>query len=154
MSVAYINIGSNMGNRKAFIELAVAHIEQLCGTKALRSDYFESQPWGYKSDATFLNLGIAVENPYSELELLLGLQDIERGISCAPHRDESGGYIDRCLDIDIIAIDSLVVDVPGLTLPHPRMHLRDFVLVPMMQIAPGWKHPIFGLTPGQMLEKL
>lgn len=61
-----------------------------------------------------------------------------------------GGYIDRAIDIDIIAIDDVVMDTPELTLPHPRMHLREFVLVPMAELAPDWCHPRFGLRVDEM----
>ncbi|MDE6378068.1 MAG: 2-amino-4-hydroxy-6-hydroxymethyldihydropteridine diphosphokinase, partial [Duncaniella sp.] len=72
----------------------------------------------------------------------------------APHRDRDGGYIDRRIDIDIIAIDSIVLSTPRLTLPHPRMHLREFVLVPLAQLAPGWVHPVTGLNASAMLARL
>ena len=67
---------------------------------------------------------------------------IEKSISAASHRDENGNYIDRQIDIDLIAVDDIVVDSPTLQLPHPRMHLRDFVLTPMMHLNPHWVHPI------------
>ena len=153
MPVAYINIGSNMGDRLVLIEQAVAHIEHLCGTSARRAPLFHSQPWGYESDAEFLNLGIAIETEIAPVELLNALQAIERKISAGRHRDDAGNYIDREIDIDIIAIDELVVHTPKLTLPHPRMHIRNFVLEPLSFIAPEWKHPGLGLTPVQLMNK-
>ena len=143
-----------MGNRLNFIEQAVAHIEHLCSVAAVRSPLFRSQPWGYDSDAEYLNMGIAIETGMSPLDLLHSLQEIERGISPTPHRDSQGNYIDRAIDIDIVAIDDVVIDTPELTLPHPRMHLRDFVLVPLQHLAPKWRHPLLHATPGELLARI
>lgn len=166
MPTAYINIGSNMGDRHALIELAVARIidtnemgKSLRTLEAVssllrRSDFVESEPWGYDSPYPFLNLGLAIETdipPGALLDLLLG---VERSISPASHRTPSGDYTDRLIDIDLIAYGELVVDTPRLTLPHPRMHLRDFVLRPMTQLAPEWRHPLSGLTSAEMLDRL
>lgn len=154
MPTAYINIGSNKGDRHALIEQAVALIESECGVRARRAPLFYSEPWGFDSDAQFVNLGIAVEVTVSPAELLLTLQKIERSISSASHRDSDGNYIDRYIDIDIIAIDALVVNTPDLIVPHERMHLRDFVLVPLTYLAPEWRHPSLNATPGELLSRL
>lgn len=153
MPVAYINIGSNMGDRLALIEQAVAHIEHLCGTSARRAPIYHSQPWGYESDAEFVNLGIAIETDIAPTDFLIALQTIEKKISDNPHRDDSGNYIDREIDIDIIAIDEIVMCTPELTLPHPRMHLRDFVMAPLMTLEPEWIHPVFGANIMQLMDK-
>ena len=138
---AYLNIGSNIGDRQAQIDLAVVRIEQLCNGIARRSDVIETPAWGFESKSLFLNIGIAIETDLSPEDLLKGLQAIEKSISPASHRDENGNYVDRAIDIDIIAIDDLIIDTPNLIVPHPRMHLRNFVLIPMKQIAPEWKNP-------------
>lgn len=154
MSVVYLNIGSNKGDRQAHIERAVALIEQLCGSVARRAPLYESEPWGYDSVLPFLNLGIAIECSMEPLDLLHSLQSIEQEVSPTPHRDMAGNYIDREIDIDIIAIDEMVIDSAELTLPHCNMHLREFVLVPLQFLAPEWRHPILGLTASQMLSQL
>lgn len=141
MPTAYINIGSNMGDRTALIESAVAHIEHLCGASARRAPIVESEPWGYESPNPYLNLGIAIDTDIDPLRLLRSLRQIERSISSKPHRNAKGEYIDRPIDIDLIAIDELTYDHPELTLPHPRMHLRRFVMEPMAFLAPNWHHP-------------
>lgn len=128
----------------------------------------ETKAWGYESDNPFLNIGVSITLRDTQLpdpiEILHTLQRVERGIAQAPHRDSEGAYIDRPLDIDLIAIDSwddgstsaspLVIDTPELTLPHPRMHLRDFVLIPLSETAPSWRHPLLHLTPSEMLASL
>ena len=154
MSTAYINIGSNMGNRNALIEQAIAHIEFLCNAKTRKSPYVESEPWGYDSPNTFLNIGIAIETQLNPQELLDSLLKIEKSISPSSHRDEDGDYIDRLIDIDLIAVDDVVIDSPTLQLPHPRMHLRDFVLTPMMHLNPSGVHPILNKTITQLYHQL
>lgn len=168
MPTIYVNIGSNNGDRHALIEQAVAAIYSAFPNALIRkSDYIESEPWGFVSHSRFLNLGLAITdqehvNVASDVEaevdghdgdavmkeyaltVLDRLHEIEIGIDASPHRDKSGSYIDRKIDIDIIAIDDIVIDTPQLQLPHPRMHLRDFVLIPMRQLAPEWRHPLLG----------
>ena len=154
MPIAYINIGSNMDNREALIEQAVAHIEFLCGTKCKQSPIIESSPWGFESPHPFLNIGIAIKTSFTPIILLQELLKIEKKISAAAHRDENGNYIDRQIDIDLIAVDDIVVDSPTLQLPHPRMHLRDFVLTPMMHLNPHWVHPILNQSITQLHNQL
>ncbi len=154
MSIAYINIGSNMGNRTALIEQAIAHIELLCQSTAKRAPFIESEPWGFESPHPFLNLGIAIESHLNPLVLLQELLKIEKSICSASHRDENGNYIDRMIDIDLIAVDDIIIDTPQLQLPHPRMHLRDFVLTPMAHLNPSWIHPILNQSIVQLQKQL
>lgn len=154
MSVAYLNIGSNQGDRHAFIERAVALIELLSDSPVMRSDYVLTAPWGFESPNQFLNLGVAIEWQGTPLQLLDRLQAVERAISPLPHRDGSGNYIDRAIDIDIIAIGQTIVESERLTIPHPKMHLREFVLKPMIQLAPEWIHPKLKLTAKELWKHI
>ncbi|MCM1292064.1 MAG: 2-amino-4-hydroxy-6-hydroxymethyldihydropteridine diphosphokinase [Bacteroides sp.] len=155
MPIAYINIGSNIGDRTANIRRAVVAISSLFDVEPVCSDIFESAPWGFDSPNRFFNIGLSVEIEKTDpLQLLHTLKQIERSIDSGNHRDTAGRYIDRAIDIDLIAIDQMIFNTPELTLPHPRMHLRDFVLVPMQAIAPEWRHPVTGLTAIQMLDAL
>ena len=154
MPTAYLNIGSNKGNSLALIEQAVALIEHLCNTSVRCSGVVKSAPWGYESENPYTNIGVAISTDLNAHALLDALQAIEQKVSPTPHRDSQGNYIDREIDIDIVAIDAMVIDTPRLTLPHPRMHLREFVLQPMHELAPEWQHPLLGLTAMQMLEQL
>jgi len=152
----HINLGSNLGCREATLGRAVALIKDALPGRVTCSDIIETPAWGFKSDHPFLNIGVMAEtdSDIAPTELLHTLQGIQHALDPSPHRDASGGYIDRAIDIDIIAIDDLVIDTPELTLPHPRMHLRRFVLEPMAQLAPSWRHPLLHLTPGEMLHKI
>lgn len=148
----YLNIGSNSGHRRALIERAVTALTTALPGRLTRSDIIETEPWGFDSPHPFLNIGLAIETgrELSPREILALTQRVERDIDPSPHRDAEGRYIDRAIDIDIIAVDSLVVDIPGLRLPHPHAHERDFVMRPLAQIAPGWRHPLLGLTASEI----
>lgn len=147
---AHINIGSNKGDRTAIISSAVALVASLSTSPARISSPVESAPWGFNSINTFLNIGIEIEWNGTPESLLNKLQEIEHKLGASPHRDADGNYTDRTLDIDIIYIDNLVIDTDSLKIPHPRMHLREFVLQPIAELNPGWIHPITKLTANEM----
>lgn len=153
MTTAHINIGTNLGDRQANLRQAVAGISAITGVTAIRvSKIVESAPWGYESQAPFLNIGVAVETILDPFSLFEALQGVEKQISCTPHRDRNGNYIDRIIDIDLIAYGEQMINTPKLIIPHPRMHLRPFVLFPLAELAPEWTHPILHLTPSLLLE--
>lgn len=115
----------------------------------------ESEPWGYVSDSNFLNVGVAVDvGGESPLDVFHKLQTIERSICGDAHRDAMGGYVDRVIDVDFIAMGDVTVSTPELTLPHPHMHEREFVLRPMAELDPCWTHPVLGFTAGALLSRL
>ena len=149
----YLNIGSNMGERRDNLYRAVAYLA--AGTSGCAvSGIIESEPWGFESDNRFMNLGVMLDSDMEPQDMLQRIHDIEHRLGSSAHRDSQGNYIDRLVDIDIMAIDEMVIDSPDLQVPHPHLAERDFFLVPLMQLAPDWRHPITGLTPSQMLENL
>lgn len=155
MHTAHINIGSNIGDRHSNLRRAVASIIHSPWThSATLSDIIESPPWGYQSPNPYLNQGIQIRTPLKPIQLHQHLQRLQHTISTAPHRTHAGIYADRIIDIDLIAIDNITLSTPSLTLPHPRMHQRRFVLQPMAQLWPEWKHPELNLTAAQMLEAI
>ncbi len=156
----YVNIGSNSGHRHALIRRAVAAVSSALPGVVRCSDIIETEPWGFDSPNTFLNIGLMIETEsvsepkaFAE-DVFRTLRSIEKDIDPSPHRDSSGAYIDRKIDIDLIAVDDVVLSTPNLTLPHPQMHLRDFVLVPMAQLDPSWLHPLFLMTSGDMARRI
>ena len=149
----FLNIGSNTGNRSINLSRAVAALEKEFGYFEL-SHTIETEPWGFESPNRFLNVGMMIISDMPPLQLLKKLQSIEKSFSQAPHRNPDGSYADRMVDIDIIAIDDLVIDTPELSVPHPRMAERLFVLEPFQELAPFWTHPILGKTPGQLISEL
>lgn len=151
---AHINIGSNKGDRRGQISRAAALVGNLSEGPVRISAIVESEPWGFESEAEFLNVGIEIETSLEPTALLRCLQQIERRLGATAHRDQEGRYIDRTLDIDLICMADTVCDTQELTLPHPRMHLRDFVLRPLAELSPSWRHPLTGQTAVAMLRQL
>lgn len=149
----FLNIGSNLGNRRMHLSRAIAAIEKEFGYFEL-SHTVESAPWGYASANDYLNVGMMVVSDLAPEEILARLQKIEKELNAEPHRNADGTYRDREVDIDIIAIDEMECNTPQLQLPHPRMAERRFVLEPMAELAPFWRHPASGLTPAEMLAAL
>ncbi|MCH5214237.1 MAG: 2-amino-4-hydroxy-6-hydroxymethyldihydropteridine diphosphokinase [Muribaculaceae bacterium] len=149
----FLNIGSNLGNRRMHLSRAIAAIEKEFGFFEL-SHTVESAPWGYSSANDYLNVGMMVVSDLAPEEILGRLQKIEGELNAEPHRNADGTYRDREVDIDIIAIDEIEYNTPQLQLPHPRMAERRFVLEPMAELAPFWRHPASGLTPAEMLATL
>ena len=142
-----------MGDRRDNIYRAVVALAAGTGG-AVTSHVVESEPWGFDSDNRFMNIGLWLASDLEPQEMLDHIHDIERRLGSASHRDAEGNYIDRLVDIDIMAIDEMVIDTPTLQVPHPHMAKRDFFLRPMMELAPNWQHPVTGLTASQMLERL
>lgn len=144
----HLNIGSNLGDREENIRRAVASLRQLAcvSSSVIVSDTVASEPWGYDSGNGFLNTGMSFDTELAPEALLAAVQRVEKSISTASHRDSAGAYIDRIIDIDIIACSvtdaatgrpALVIsDTPELTLPHPRALLRDFVMTPLRLVDP------------------
>ncbi len=153
MACVFVNIGSNLGNRRLNLSRAMRAIGEEFGPFEI-SHVVESAPWGFDSTNSFLNVGMAFMTELPPAEVLHTLQAIERSISPASHRDAEGGYADRLIDIDIVAIDREMISTPELTVPHPCLAERSFFLEPMAELAGAWRHPATGLTPQEMLMQL
>lgn len=133
----HLNIGSNLGDREANVRCAVELLKKKFPMLRV-STPMETPAWGFCSENNFINVGIMIETDENlRVEDILTItQDIEKQISAASHRDSKGHYIDRLIDIDIIAVGRLKIVSPELVLPHPRAHLRDFVLIPLRELDP------------------
>ena len=153
MAFYLINLGSNLGDRRLNLSRAMRAVGAEFGDFEM-SHVVESEPWGFDSTNSFLNVGMAFNSDLPPEEVLGRLQRVERSISPAPHRDASGGYADRVIDIDIVAVDREIIDTPSLRVPHPNLAERRFFLEPLAERAPGWTHPEGGLTAAQMLARL
>lgn len=149
----FLNIGSNLGNRKLNLSRAVRALEEKFGYFEI-SRIMESRPWGFVSDNTFANVAVMVISDLQPAEVLAVTKDIELRLGSGPHRDRYGGYADRVIDIDIMACDEMTLDTPDLILPHPHLAERRFFLEPMAELAPIWRHPATGLTCAEMLDAL
>lgn len=149
----FINIGTNKGNRRLNLSKAMRAVNMEFGMFEM-SHVVETEAWGYDSPNKFLNVGMMFQTEIEPKEVLKILQGIEKSISPESHRDKNGKYADRIIDIDIVAIDEMIIDEADLKVPHPHLAERDFFLLPMQEIAPQWHHPSTGLTAEEMLATL
>ncbi len=154
--IAHINIGSNLGDRAAHINAAIDLLGSTAGRVIAVSSPWHSGPWGYDSPNMFMNVGVNIDTDLSPTALLDTVKTAERTIDPdGRHRTAEGGYADRTIDIDIIAMGDEIRRSPDPQLPHPRMHLRPFVLGPMAQILPQWRHPLLGgISPAKLLAAM
>ncbi|MCM1268607.1 MAG: 2-amino-4-hydroxy-6-hydroxymethyldihydropteridine diphosphokinase [Bacteroidales bacterium] len=146
---AYIACGSNIGDRKAHLEAAVAAMRDDERFRVVRvSDWIETTPYGGVEQADYLNGAVAVDTLYPPEVLLYRLQEIER----AEARERKERWGPRTLDLDILLYEGVVTAEEKLTIPHRDMKNRDFVLLPLAQIAPYERHPVFGRSVLELLE--
>ncbi len=137
MALAVVGLGSNKGHRRSNIERAVALLSSIPGIKDFRcSSLIETEPWGFNSDNRFLNACVAFETDIPPRLLFSRLQEIEKQLCPDSHRDETGAYVDREIDIDFIAWGTERIAEHDIVLPHPRAAERDFVMIPFSEIAP------------------
>ena len=129
----YLGLGSNIGNRKRNMRDAIQYLESIVGTLVRQSDLFETEPWGFDSPNLFINMCVCMETPLSPRQLLEATQSIEKKMG-RTLKSEAGEYADRIIDIDILIYDDLKINDGDLIIPHPLMHERDFVMIPLRQI--------------------
>ena len=135
MATLYLSLGTNMGDRRKNLSSALELIGHEVGTVVAESDIIETEPWGFESSNMFLNMVAKVETRLQPIEVLHATQKIERKLG-RNKKSVDGAYQDRPIDIDILLYDDLVMNTPELTIPHPHMHQREFVMKPLAQIAP------------------
>ena len=132
----YLSLGSNLGDRAENLHRAIALIEERVGTVQRVSSFIETEPWGFESKHPFLNAACLVLTTLSPMECLDATQQIERELG-RKRKSKNGKYHDRPIDIDLLMYDDLTLSTPRLTLPHPRMQERDFVMIPLREILPS-----------------
>jgi 2-amino-4-hydroxy-6-hydroxymethyldihydropteridine diphosphokinase len=140
--VYHIILGSNLGDRKGQIGQAQAELNKRAGTVVSQSRLYETQPWGYADQPWFINQAIALESNLEPLALLGICKAIETELGRQPNEQ----WHARHIDIDIVLCEATIISHPDLTLPHPRLHERNFVLIPLMEIAAFSVHPVMGKT--------
>ena len=147
---AYIALGSNMGDRREYLDTAVKKLDGVRGCRVTKvSGYIETEPYGGVEQDDFLNGALELRTLLPPEELLEKLHVIEAEAG----RERIVRWGPRTLDLDILMYDDLVMDTPDLTIPHKEMHKRDFVLEPMVQIASHVRHPLKGKTMEELLEE-
>ena len=135
MATLYLSLGTNLGDRPKNLTSALELIGREVGTVVSASDIMETEPWGFESPNRFLNMVVKVETQLQPLEALHATQNIERRLGRS-EKTVQGQYHDRLIDIDMLMYDHITMNTPELTLPHPLMRQRRFVMEPLAQIAP------------------
>ena len=149
MNKAYLLIGGNIGDRLANIKEAIQLLNEAAGTIVQSSAIYETAPWGNTQQAPFLNQALVLSTSHDAATLLRILLSIEtkmgriRNIPLGP----------RTMDIDIIYFNNEIIETNQLTIPHPQLHKRNFVLIPLVEIAPNYLHPILNKTNSVLLSE-
>ena len=135
MHQVYLGLGTNLGDKEANLKAAIEEIRKRVGEVTSLSAFHASEPWGFKSENLFLNAVCCVSTKLTPIDVLHTTQEIERELGRLK-KSVNGLYSDRLIDIDILLYDTLHITTPELTIPHPLMWERDFVMIPLREIAP------------------
>jgi 2-amino-4-hydroxy-6-hydroxymethyldihydropteridine diphosphokinase len=147
--IVYIALGSNLGDRKVNLETAIDNLPPKVWVLA-QSKIYQTAPWGYDDQPDYLNQVIKCETMLSPEELWRYVNELENQLG----RQPTFRYGPRLIDIDILFYGDLVLHSPDLIIPHPRLHERSFVLVPLNDLAPKLHHPVSGKTVENMLKEV
>ncbi len=145
----YLSLGSNLGNREANLKSAIQRLEQF-GQVVAVSSFYETEPVEFTDQPWFLNCAVALETEKTPRQLLRAVLAVEEEMG--RRRTQNKGP--RTIDIDILLFGALIVDIKGLTIPHPAMQERRFVLEPLAEIAPEARHPVLGKTARDLRDTL
>lgn len=149
----FIGIGSNLGNRRAYYQKALERVAALPKTRIVkRSSLYESEPLG-ESKNWYLNGVIEIETEFPPPQLLNRLQKIEEALG-RKRTAETKKWASRKIDLDLLMFDNQIVESRTLKVPHPELHNRRFVLLPLAELAPHLTHPRFGMTMVELLSGL
>lgn len=149
MSIVYLLLGSNLGDRHNHLNKATSLIGLKAGSIRQKSRIYESPPWGFEHPQNFLNQALEIETTYAPKLLLHTLQEIENDMG--RERNPGGNYEARTIDIDIIFYDNIIIGEKDLCIPHPRLHERKFALLPLKEINPQFYHPLLKKPIEQLL---
>lgn len=153
MSRVFLSLGSNLGDRLSNIQQAVSSLSMSEHIKILKtSSFYETEPWGNKDQEWFINAAIAIDTDFTCEELLKFCQSIEAQLGRI--RKDAEKWTQRVIDIDILMYDDKIINTSNLTVPHPLMHLRAFVLVPMLEVKADLVHPVFNKEISELYDEL
>jgi 2-amino-4-hydroxy-6-hydroxymethyldihydropteridine diphosphokinase len=147
--LVYLSLGSNVGARAVNLEMAISRLEEL-GHVFAASSFYDTEPVEVTAQPMFLNCVVALETELLPQQFMRAILDIEREMG--RRRTQAKGP--RTIDIDILLFGNAVIDTPDLTVPHPAMHERRFVLEPLAEIAPDLRHPVLRKTTKELRNAL
>jgi 2-amino-4-hydroxy-6-hydroxymethyldihydropteridine diphosphokinase len=150
MSIVYLGVGSNIGNRQENCREAVRMLAENGLTVVRHSSLVETEPWGVADQSRFINMAVEVETDAAPEQLLVILKKIEKNMG----RTNAIRWGPRVIDLDILFYDDLILDTDGLIIPHPLLHERDFVLIPLAEIAPKKIHPRLNKTVHELYSEV
>ncbi len=142
-------LGGNIGDTLANFKQAIGFLEEFNYTITVKSSYFRSEAWGYTSSNDYFNQVVLFESSDPPLELLKNCLLVEKKIG--RQRNDSKKYSDRPIDIDLLYIDDQIIEEKELHIPHPRLHLRKFTLLPLVEVLPDFIHPILKIDHKSLL---
>ena len=148
----YLSLGTNLGNKRENLTRAIELLSLALGKCIAVSQFIETAPWGFDSENSFLNCVAAFETALAPMQLLDMTESIERELG-RTQKSNNGHYRDRIIDIDILLYGDNIIVSDRLTIPHPLMHKRDFVLEPLAEIAPETQHPVLHKSIKQLMEE-
>ncbi len=151
MPQVYLALGTNMGDKRQQMCDAVRMIHERVGAVTALSSFYETAPWGFQSENSFLNAVLAANTSLAPLELLQVTQQIERELGRL-HKSINKVYHDRLMDVDILLYGQQIIQSETLAVPHADMHLRRFVLEPLVEIAPDVVHPVLNQSIRQLWQ--
>lgn len=151
MSLVYLGLGTNLGDKERNLNDAVILVSMEVGEVLSVSTFYTSKPWGFESKNEFLNAVIFVNTELLPFDLLSKTQEIEKQLGRTDKTVDD--YSDRLIDIDILLYDNLIINQPALQIPHPHIAERDFVYVPLAELAPELVHPLLGKKISDLLSR-
>lgn len=153
MAIVYLSLGSNIGDRIGYLQQATSLLSLTPEISVVStSSFYESEPWQMNSENWFVNAVLQISTTLSPEQILSECQRIEKQLG--RKRTETIGYADRTIDIDILFFDNQVISTKDLTVPHRFFHNRAFIMVPMLEIAQDFIHPIYNKTVMELYEEL
>lgn len=152
MALVYLGIGTNIGDKEANLNQAMIYLREEVGEIYNVSSFFTSKPWGFESENNFSNAAVLINTELSPLKLLAEVKKIEKKMGRIYRQTHN--YEDRIIDIDILIYENLIINQPNLVVPQNLMAQREFVLVPLAEIAPDLVHPQTKKTILQMRDEL
>lgn len=144
----YLHLGSNKGDRNDFLQKALQLISEKIGTINLKSNIYETEPWGMKEQENFLNMAIEVKSTKSPEDVIQSIKSIESSLGSS----KSVKWGPRNIDIDVLYCDDLIIESSEITIPHPHIQDRNFVLIPLLEIAGDFTDPAHKMTIDELYD--